>query len=201
MPKQFQPLGGRALIEWSVDLLQDAGCTPLFLVVPQELVRETKRGFETSECRVIAGGERRQDSVFNALQGVEAPSVVVHDAARPLATISMVREVVAALTKWDGAIVAIPADETLKVVDGERVTRTIDRSTIWQAQTPQGFRTEVLREAHRKAREKGIEATDDASLVEAAGGSISVVVGDRTNLKITRREDFDLAQAILESRS
>jgi 2-C-methyl-D-erythritol 4-phosphate cytidylyltransferase len=173
----------------------------LYLVVPEDLIRDTKRGFETSECRIIAGGERRQDSVFNALQEVEAATVVVHDAARPLATIAMVRDVVGALSKWDGAIVAVPADETLKVVDGERVTRTVDRSTIWQAQTPQGFRTEVLREAHRRAREEGFHATDDASLVEQAGGSVAVVLGDRTNLKITRPEDFDLAQAILESRS
>lgn len=143
------------------------------------------------------GGETRQDSVSSGLEELSTEAVVVHDGARPFAAASLVREVIAALEDHDGAIAAMPADETLKkVVDGH-IETTVDRTGLWRAQTPQAFKTDVLRSAHARARDDGFIGTDDASLIERYGGTVAIVQGPRSNIKLTYPEDFALAEAIL----
>jgi 2-C-methyl-D-erythritol 4-phosphate cytidylyltransferase len=126
-------------------------------------------------------------------EGVEV--VLVHDAARPLAHPGLFATVLAALEGGaDGAVAAVPVADTLKRVDAEgNIVETIDRTGLWAVQTPQGFRLDVLRAAH--AGEP--EATDDAALVEAAGGQVVVVAGDARNLKITEPTDLDLLEALI----
>lgn len=167
------------------------------MVVPQDSIdraRELTAGW--GPITITAGGVTRQDSVSSGLEEVSSDLVLVHDAARPFATTELIERVLAQLDGFDGAIPALPLDETVKRVDDERVVETIDRERLWAVQTPQGFHTEVLSSAHEKARAEGINSTDDAMLVERYGGSVKVVRGLRSNLKITYPEDFEMAEAL-----
>ena len=197
--KQFQELGGRPLVEWSIDVLADFGCDPIILVVPPESVDGIGPSF-APRCVVIGGGDSRQHSVRNGLQHVTSEYVVVHDAARPFVTTEMVDRTLSSLADAEGAIVATPLDETLKRVDGDVVDETLTRAHLWRVQTPQSFRTRILLDAHDKAAAEGFEVTDDASLVERYGGRVVVVHSTRANMKLTYPEDFVIAEAMLKSR-
>ncbi len=183
-PKHRVCLAGRELWRWAVDDLTAAG------VAEVVVVGDVPGG--------VAGGARRRDSVAAGLATLppETEFVLVHDAARPLAGAELVRRVVARLRRGDvdGVVPAVAVRDTVKVVDGDRVLRTVDRSRLVVAQTPQGFRLDVLVAAHRRAEE---DATDDASLVEAVGGTVVTVAGDPRNLKITYPGDLAIAAALL----
>ena len=184
-------------MSWSLDALAEFGCDPIVVVVPAANVERAERVTAgVGPVRVVEGGATRQESVERGLAAVINESVIVHDAARPFLAVELLKRVVGALTTYDGAIAALPVDETLKSVADERVVETIDRSSTWRAQTPQAFHIETLRSAHARARAEGFVATDDAQLVERAGGSIGVVEGDRRNVKLTYDGDFALAEAI-----
>ena len=155
---------------------------------------------EPYEVILTAGGENRQASVLSGLDEISADYVVVHDGARPLVTEAEVKLALEQLADFDGAVVGVPMDETLKRAEEERVIETVDRSSLWRVQTPQAFRTEVLRKAHERARQDGFVGTDDAALIERDGGSIALVQGSRLNVKVTYPEDFALAEALLEKR-
>lgn len=145
----------------------------------------------------VAGGVRRQDSVAAGLSQIpEADGfVLIHDAARPLASVDMVRRVLARLRigDVDGVVPAVPVRDTIKRVSGERVIETVDRSSLVAVQTPQGFDLAALRAAHAAA---AFDATDDASMVEANGGAIAFVDGDQANIKLTYQEDLPVAEAL-----
>jgi 2-C-methyl-D-erythritol 4-phosphate cytidylyltransferase len=146
----------------------------------------------------VPGGERRRDSVESGLGEISTEWVLVHDAARPLASSELVASVVARLGEGDvdGVIPVLPMTDTVKRVDGDRVVGTVDRSQLVTVQTPQGFRTETLRAAHRL--DPADDITDDAGLVERLGGTVATVPGDPRNLKITYREDLERARLLLE---
>lgn len=147
---------------------------------------------------VVAGGVRRSDSVRAGLAAVpgDAAVTVVHDAARPWATAALYRAVVGAVEAGaDGAVPALPVDDTVKRVADGRVVETLERESLVRVQTPQAFRSPVLRRAHRGEP----DATDDAALVEAVGGTVVTVPGEVTNLKVTRPEDLAVARALLEA--
>jgi 2-C-methyl-D-erythritol 4-phosphate cytidylyltransferase len=149
--------------------------------------------------RVVAGGETRSASVRAGLEVVpqDCSIVVVHDAARPLASNRLCEAVVAAVAEGaDGAVPGLPLADTLKVAVAGEVRETIPRDSVVRVQTPQAFRADMLRKAHST---KG-EATDDAGLVEAVGGRVVVVAGEESNLKITTRNDMDLARWLAGSR-
>lgn len=155
-----------------------------------------------SRLEVVAGGATRARSVreaVRALPGVDL--VVVHDAARPLATGALLQRLVDAMEDGvAGAVAGWPATDTLKVVDEDRlVVRTPDRATLWHAQTPQLFRAEPLRAAYEEleAHEEAGRVTDDASLLEASGHRVRMVEGSATNLKVTRPEDLPVAELLL----
>jgi 2-C-methyl-D-erythritol 4-phosphate cytidylyltransferase len=169
------------------------------LVVPQESIGEATRIAGGNDSVVVApGGASRQESVANGLELVRSDVVVVHDAARPLATPELVRAVLAPLDGTEGAVAAVPVDETLKLVESGRVSATVDRTGLWRVQTPQAFDAARLRAAHGSAARDGFDATDDAQLIERQGGRVVVVEGSRRNIKITYPEDFELAEALLE---
>jgi len=166
-------------------------------VIPAESVAET-RALVGDQVVVTAGGATRQESVRKGLAHVTSDYVVVHDAARPFVTTDMIERTLASLDEAEGAIVATPLDETLKRVSGDLVEATVSRAHLWRIQTPQSFRTEALRRAHDKAASEAIEVTDDASLIERYGGRVLVVHGTRANIKLTYREDFMIAEAMLQ---
>ncbi len=182
-------------------LLIESGCDAVVVAVPPRLrARAEELLAERSEVTVVDGGETRQSSVFNALRAVDSDEVVIHDAARPLATPELVERVRAALSSFDGAVTALPLVDTLKKVDGNVVVDTVDRSGLWCVQTPQAFDTELLLSAHERASEDGFAGTDDAQLVERYGGSVAVVEGARDNLKLTFAGDLEVAEALLRAR-
>ena len=154
----------------------------------------------SARVRLVEGGPTRRESVANGLRAVERSRVVVHDAARPFATEEMVTMVLEALRDADAAVTALPAEDTIKEVDGHIVVRTVDRSRLWLVQTPQAFVTERLRAAHDRAERDGLFPTDDAQLLETYGGRVAVVTGSRANLKITYPEDFGVAEALAAGR-
>ena len=197
LPKQFVTLAGRPLIVWSFEVLRDGGCAPIVVVAPEEHVDRTREALATYDDVVITvGGASRQESVRAGLDKVDADVVVIHDAARPFASPDAVATLVAALADADGAIVAVPVEDTIKQVDGNRVASTPDRSQLWRSQTPQAFKTEVLRTAHAQALADGVTVTDDAELIERAGGTITVVPGSSRNMKITNEADLELARSL-----
>ncbi|MPZ69258.1 MAG: 2-C-methyl-D-erythritol 4-phosphate cytidylyltransferase [Actinobacteria bacterium] len=196
IPKQFRPLAGRSVIAWSYDALRAAGCDPVVVVALDEfydLVRTTLG----AEVILAPAGPDRQTSVRNGLEKIDSEVVVIHDAVRPFLTKEMVGATLDALADHEGAIIAAPVDETIKRVEGSEVAGTVDRKDLWRAQTPQSFRSSVIKDAHARALADGFEVTDDAALLESYGGTVAVVPGDNRNLKITYAEDFALAEAFL----
>lgn len=147
----------------------------------------------------VDGGARRQDSVAAGLAALPpVEHVLVHDAARPFVPLEALPKLVDALKEAECALLAIPVADTLKAAGNEnQVQRTVDRDGLWAAQTPQAFRTEVLRELLAKAAQEGQTVTDEASLFEHAGRTVRIVEGSRLNFKITTGEDLEIARALL----
>ena len=201
--KQFSLLGGRPVLEWAV-----AACRPrsagVVLVVPAAPGAPGAPGGHDPHGAdaVVTGGATRAESVRCGLAAVpaEADVIVVHDAARPLASLALFDAVIDGVEGGgaDGAVPGIPPSDTIKAVDESgRVTSTLDRATLVAVQTPQAFRADVLRRAHEHAPRS---ATDDAMLVEALGGTVLVVPGEPGNLKITGPGDLQAAERLLATR-
>ncbi|HEY9766500.1 MAG TPA: 2-C-methyl-D-erythritol 4-phosphate cytidylyltransferase, partial [Chroococcales cyanobacterium] len=142
----------------------------------------------------------RQDSVSRGLREVGTPFVLVHDGARPLVSPEKILEVAEMARRTGAAILAVPIKDTVKMVSKGLIAGTIPREGLWAAQTPQAFRTEILREATRKAAEDRFEGTDEASLVEHLGHLIAVVEGSERNLKVTTPVDLAIAEHLLNQR-
>jgi 2-C-methyl-D-erythritol 4-phosphate cytidylyltransferase len=151
--------------------------------------------------RVITGGSERQESVAKGLQAINNPNskiVIVHDGVRPFVTVQQIIEVIDRAKESGAAMLALPVTDTVKEVTDGVVTRTLDRKHIYLAQTPQAFRIDLLREAHRKASVDNVMATDDAALVERLGATVAVVEGSPHNIKITRKQDLAMAELIMK---
>jgi 2-C-methyl-D-erythritol 4-phosphate cytidylyltransferase len=151
----------------------------------------------------LDGGDTRQDSVYNGLQGLpeEATQVLIHDGARCLATADLFNRCAAALEHHQGLIAAIPVKDTIKVVNADQqITATPDRQHLWAAQTPQGFEVALLKQCHDQGRRQGWAVTDDAALFEQCGLPVHIVPGEETNLKVTTPVDLALAEFILQQR-
>ncbi|WP_447602398.1 2-C-methyl-D-erythritol 4-phosphate cytidylyltransferase [Nitrospira sp. Nam80] len=208
--KQFLALGGRPLLLHSLSVLQASpAIQEIILAVPtserQYCLDEIVTPHGISKVRrIVSGGEQRQDSVRHALAEVsaEVEIVLVHDAVRPFVSEDMIVRVIQAASVHGAAIVALPMRDTVKQVGPNGVIeRTVDRRPLWLAQTPQAFRRDWLEEAHHKAQLNNIHATDDAHLVELLGRSVMVVEGSGDNIKVTRPEDLDIGEAILNRRA
>jgi 2-C-methyl-D-erythritol 4-phosphate cytidylyltransferase len=187
-PKAFVVCAGRPLIDWSLEVLE-AVCDRVIVAAPPEWLRD---GW-------VEGGPSRSASVRNALAAApEARTAVVHDAARPLVTRELVEACVGALMGVDGAIAATRVIDTVKeAYPDATVLRTLDRSRLWAVQTPQVFRAESLRRALDVEDAALAAATDDASLVEAAGGTVRLVEAPPENFKVTTEVDLARAEAAL----
>lgn len=200
--KQFADLSGRPVLEWSVETAAIA-CDGVVLVLPA--VESGRHEPQRSHGRwaadaVVAGGATRSASVRAGLDAVPrtADVIAVHDAARPLATIDLWRAVLDAVRSGaDAAIPAAPVTDTVKeVVSGGRLS-TLDRSRLVAVQTPQAFKAGLIRAVHGD----GGEATDDAALVEAAGGRVELVPASTENIKITTPSDLVVAAALMAARA
>ncbi|HSK48333.1 MAG TPA: 2-C-methyl-D-erythritol 4-phosphate cytidylyltransferase [Coriobacteriia bacterium] len=208
--KQLAPVAGWPVLCWSLRALDAAWQIGLIVVVCPADRREeyeaeavTPLGLATPVAFAVAGSTR-QESVLSGLAAVprEMTVVVVHDGARPLVTPDLITGTIEALERSgaDGAIAGHPSYDTLKLVESGVVVETADRERYWAVQTPQAFKRSALENAHQAAVADGFVGTDDASLVERAGGRVVVVQGPRDNLKVTVPEDLAYVQAVLNHR-
>jgi 2-C-methyl-D-erythritol 4-phosphate cytidylyltransferase len=148
---------------------------------------------------VSTGGRDRMQSVYNGLEDMpeNIDTVVIHDAARPLASGTVIDRVIQEARKGHGAIAALPVVDTLKAVDADgRIVRTVDRTGLWRAQTPQAFPRAIIDEVHTRARRDGLSATDDAALCEHYGFPVVVVRGSERGMKVTDETDFAIAESL-----
>ncbi|MDP2892343.1 MAG: 2-C-methyl-D-erythritol 4-phosphate cytidylyltransferase [Bacillota bacterium] len=202
--KLFLPLCGKPVLWHSIKLM--LGCEffdGMVMACAREDMKQCEKILSEFDSPfpviIIEGGKERQESAKNALaalpEGVEA--VLIHDAARPFTEKKVMKKCLEMAAEHGACIAATPSKDTVKMVKGGEIKGTPDRSSIWLAQTPQAFRTEVIINAHREAEENGISGTDDAQLVEACGGAVKVVESSWGNIKITTPEDMAYARAIL----
>jgi 2-C-methyl-D-erythritol 4-phosphate cytidylyltransferase len=198
--KQYLELAGEPILLRSLRVFLDHPAFQWIVVALPADDMASPPLFLPQGVTVVAGGATRGDSVRFALETVpeSAEIILIHDAARPLVTRHTVDRVLAVAATGVGAVAAVPVADTLKRVDRDhRVLETVDRSGLWQAQTPQGFPRRMVVNAYRRAAEEVVTATDDAALVERYGGQVVVVAGDPRNLKVTRPEDLELAETFL----
>ena len=191
-PKQFLRLAGISVLDRAVGIAREA-CDGVVVVLPAGTDWDPPPAVRTA-----TGGPTRSDSVRAGLASVpeDADVIVVHDAARPLASRQLFAVVVRAIEEGaDAAVPALPVVDTVKRVRDHTVVETVPREGLVTVQTPQAFRARVLRDAHAHSG----TGTDDAALVEAAGGRVVVVDGERRNLKLTLADDLELAQALLDA--
>ncbi|MDQ1523470.1 MAG: 2-C-methyl-D-erythritol 4-phosphate cytidylyltransferase [Pyrinomonadaceae bacterium] len=204
-PKQFRALAGVPLIIHTLRQFEAcAAIDEIVLVAPAEEASvhvAAARSELKKVTRVVEGGATRTGSVWRGLEslpggGIEI--VAVHDGVRPFVTPEEIARTVRAAAESGAAVLCAPVVDTIKVCEEGRVARTLPRESLRRALTPQCFRYELLRRAYEYARAAGVEATDDAALVEMLGAQIAVVEGDARNIKLTRPEDFALAEILLK---
>lgn len=212
-PKAFVPLAGRAMVEWSIAACRAAPSVRSIVVAcPPGHVHDLAGG----DLGVVDGGATRAESVSNALEAVGTELVAIHDAARPLVTPDLIEEVVATLVAdrdAAGAIAATPVTDTIKQAGrppftvsgtengGQVIESTVDRGSLWAAQTPQVFRVEALREALAAEPERLAEATDEAMMVEAVGAKVLIHPSPAENFKVTTPLDLKFAELLLAERA
>jgi len=206
MNKQYLLLDGKPILAHTLDLFQQADfIDEILVVVPADEIEYCriqvveKYGLNKVK-QVVAGGAERQNSVLNGLRALDCQDedvVLIHDGVRPFVPLSVVQHSIEMALEYDGALVAVPVKDTVKIVKDAFVAATPEREAIWLAQTPQTFRYKIIRAAHERAKTDGFSGTDDASLLEKIGGKVHVVIGDYRNIKITTPDDLILMQAFL----
>ncbi|HET7275096.1 MAG TPA: 2-C-methyl-D-erythritol 4-phosphate cytidylyltransferase [Longimicrobiaceae bacterium] len=199
--KQYLTLAGEPVLKWALrPFLEHPGIDTLVLVLPRSDLEEPPAWISSFGLTTVAGGAERGESVWNGLSALPGSidTVLIHDGARPLVD----REVIDRVLAWAGtgaAVAGVRVSDTIKVADSAGVvTKTLDRSGLWRAQTPQGFPLPVIREVYRRARAQGVSATDDSALCEHFGIDVQMVDGSPDNLKITRPVDLMVAESIVK---
>jgi 2-C-methyl-D-erythritol 4-phosphate cytidylyltransferase len=203
--KQLVPLCSRPMLAWSARVFaRSPRVSWIVLVGPaaeERALRQVLTADADAKLHAFAvGGATRQQSVGNGLGVVPdgTTHVLIHDAARPCVSEALCDRVIDMLVMNDAVIPVVPATDTLVRVHDSRVQSMVDRTSIAGVQTPQGFRLDLIVRAHREAKARGFESSDDGSLVLALGEPVVTVAGERTNLKVTYKEDIAIAQAILQ---
>lgn len=202
--KQFRWVAGKPMLLHSVQtFMARPDVVSVVCVLPAALAGDPPPWIfqcDVDRLMISVGGKTRQQSVANGLDDLPdgAELVLIHDAARPFVTDAIIGRVVDAVRRDGAAIAALPVADTLKEVgDHDRIARTVDRTSLWRAQTPQGFRRELIVHAHRDAASAKVQATDDAALCERLGVPVTVVLGSERSFKITDESDFARAEALV----
>jgi 2-C-methyl-D-erythritol 4-phosphate cytidylyltransferase len=201
--KQFAYLKAKPVLEWTLERFEaHPEVDALVLVLPDEQDLKHYRLRYTKIVDIVRGGEKRQDSVWQGfrLLSAAAPEVVlVHDGARPLVSADLISRVVAAARAGGAAVPVLAIEDTIKEVRDGRIAGTVDKTFLARAQTPQGFRYEILKKALEAARHERFYGTDEAALAERAGIPVAAVAGDPRNIKITTPVDIPIAEALLDA--
>lgn len=199
IPKQFLKLGGKEILISCLEKFNGIkiideiiiATKPEYFLKITELIQRYKLKKVT---KITEGGERRQDSVYNALVSLECGKndiILIHDAVRPFIGKKKILEIIKSATVHKCVIPGLPVSETVKRTDrNNNVTDTIDRSRLWTIQTPQAFRYDILKRSFEKANEESFTGTDESAIVENAGYKVRVIEGEKTNIKITYKRDI-----------
>jgi len=205
VPKQFLKIQGKPLLHHTLTVFSSCKLIDyVVLVMPQADVYAMRedwlKKYEIVR-EVVAGGEQRQDSVYNGFNSLENGTdiVVVHDGVRPFTTPKMITATVEEAEEHGAAITAIPVSDTIKHVVDSFVKQTVSRVGLWRVQTPQAFHYRLLQQAFKKAKKDSYYGTDEGALIEYLGAQVKVVQGSELNIKITRKEDLLLAESLLSS--
>ncbi|MFC4355408.1 2-C-methyl-D-erythritol 4-phosphate cytidylyltransferase [Chryseomicrobium palamuruense] len=204
--KLFLKLRGKPILAHTLEVFQqDEWCEQIILAIKEEerhLIKVCLREYHlTKVTKLVVGGKERQHSVCEALKAAEgAELVLVHDAARPFIQQQVIHKLVEVAAEQGGAVAAVKAKDTMKLVRNGRVEETIDRETLWAIQTPQAFRYQLLVDAAKQADEQGFVGTDEAMLAERAGLPVYIVESSYDNQKMTTPEDLVLGELILTRR-
>jgi 2-C-methyl-D-erythritol 4-phosphate cytidylyltransferase len=207
MPKQFLSLTGRPVFLHSLErILLSPSVDEIVIVAPpgrEDHLKSLMSETPSKPVRIVPGGENRQDSARFGVEAVspDAEIILIHDAVRPCVDIDRIEALIMAVREFGAAVLAVPVKDTLKRVEKGIIVETVDRGNLWQVQTPQGFRADWIRLAHKQACDEGWTATDDAALVERLGHPVRVVLGDQRNIKITTPEDLELAEKLMGLRT
>jgi len=205
-PKPYLTLSGKTILEHtlrqflSLDGLRQVlvATSEEYLETAAEILDQVVPDTVMSDC--LVGGNARQDSIYNALRKVaEVDLVLVHDAVRPFTQPAHIEQCCSEAADIGGAVLGVPAKDTIKRIDRQRVIQeTPSRKFLWQTQTPQVFRKELIMKAYEQAIDEGFTGTDDSSLVERLGHPVRMVEGDQSNFKITYPLDLELAELIIQ---
>jgi 2-C-methyl-D-erythritol 4-phosphate cytidylyltransferase len=204
--KQYLLLAGKPIVCHTLEVFDACPCIKeIYLVVPPDDLDTCFEKWVSSlslhkRIHLVAGGLERQNSVYLGIQAVSGQRceiVVIHDAVRPFVSTRIIEDCVEEARVSGACIVGMPAMETAKLVNVDQVERTLDRNSIWMAQTPQAFNLDLIRTAHESANLEGFMGTDDAMLVERLGHKIRIIPGSRLNMKITTPEDLALAEGLI----
>jgi 2-C-methyl-D-erythritol 4-phosphate cytidylyltransferase len=204
--KQFREISGIPIIIHTLSRFERCETIEGSVVVLPEGEREAFHALAgryglRKVTSAVAGGGTRAESVWRGLQAIQDLSVgvvAVHDGVRPFVTPEEIDRTVREAEACGAAILAVPATDTIKEAEGGRVLRTLERTRLWRAQTPQCFRHELLRRAYERAMAEGLDATDDSALVERLGTTVRLVEGGAHNIKITTPQDFAVAEILLK---
>jgi len=196
MPKQFLKIGGRTILETAILPFEQNACIDDILVMTNRdfvpLCEELCRNFPKVRG-VLSGGKERQDTVYEAVRRIpDGELVLIHDGVRPYVTDAVIEGILSGAKLTGAAVPAVASKDTVRQLSAEGGSRTLDRKTLFQVQTPQGFASELVKEAYEAAYRDGFLGTDDASLVERLGRKILLTEGDYANIKITTREDLPM---------
>jgi 2-C-methyl-D-erythritol 4-phosphate cytidylyltransferase/2-C-methyl-D-erythritol 2,4-cyclodiphosphate synthase len=205
-PKQYQPIGGRPVLYWTLKAFQEhpgiAHVQPVIGAGQEELYAEAAAGLDV--LAPVIGGDTRQASCrigIEALAGQRPSKVLIHDAARPFASADLISHVIAHLERFEGVVPGLPVADTVKRAPAGVVAQTVSREALWLAQTPQGFRFDAILAAHRAAAVSGeMGFTDDASVAERAGLQVAMIPGRADNRKLTTAQDIIEADQELAAR-
>ena len=197
--KLLEKINGKTVIEYCVEkFLTIKEISKIVIPSNEEIIPEFEKLFKiNTKIKIIKGGKNRQESVFNALKFVnEADYVLIHDGARPLVKTEDIRKVIDKMLSDNAAILAVKTIDTIKKVDETgKIIKTIDRSDLYNVQTPQGFKFDLIFEAHKKL--EGQNYTDDAGMLEALGQTVYVVEGNYSNFKITTKQDIERMKILI----
>jgi 2-C-methyl-D-erythritol 4-phosphate cytidylyltransferase len=200
IPKQFQPLAGKPLVQYVVERFLLSGFVEKIVVAVSDALLATVKQAPGDRVQFVAGGETRQQSVIAALNaaGTEFDVVAVHDAVRPFFRMRTFEALLDAARESGAALPALPITDTIHVTRDGKLSATVDRSNLIAAQTPQVFRYDVLRDALDQAIGEHFDGTDEAGIAARYGYDVRVIPGDPFNIKITRPEDLAMAEAHFE---
>ncbi|MCM8804142.1 MAG: 2-C-methyl-D-erythritol 4-phosphate cytidylyltransferase [Candidatus Omnitrophica bacterium] len=200
IPKSFVKLKNKELFLYSIEKFYKF-VKKIFLALPDEYTEKSKEIIKDkfSKVVIVKGGERRQDSVFNCLEKVEEDIVLIHDIARPFVSENLIKKVIEKTKKYGVCIPVLKISDSIKELKGNFVKRTLDREKIFLVQTPQGFKTDLIKKAYYICQKEKIVGVDDSFFLEKIGyGKIYCVEGERNNIKITYPEDLLFSEFLLK---